>query len=200
MPISRNEIRDAAKRARLNEVVYINGERITADEIGTTGKYIYTYAGHPGFTSVAALVKFIQAVDVADEKFRQAMADTEGPTTPPTKPDGAGVAIHLGDNGPIVDVGAETAEHGIYEMAVTPERVFGPKITLDGPAEGDRITEQNKRAIAGLVNEITLDGPAIGHAPPAIDFGERKAERRIRSHRRKLRRSGIIKGASIIGQ
>lgn len=164
MPISRIEIRGAAKRARLNEVVYVNGERLIADEIGETGKYIYTYAGHPGFTSVAALVKFIQAAPDA----------AEGPTTPPTKPDETGVGIHLGDNGPIIDVGVETAEHGIYEMAVTPERVFGPK--------------------------ITLDGPAIGHAPPAIVFGGKKAERRIRRYRRKLRRSGAVKGASIIGR
>lgn len=153
MNISRNKIRDAAKRARLGESIYLNGERLTADEIGETGKYIYTYAGHPGFTSVAALVKFIQAADVAD-----------GPTTPPTKPE-------------------------------SPLPGFSADATPDEVTEGSAIAEQNKDALANFVDNVNR---SIGHASPDTVFGKKKAERRIRSHRRKLRRSGIAKGTPIV--
>lgn len=168
MNISRGEIRGAAKRARLNEIVYINGERLIADEIGITGKYIYTYAGHPGFTSVAALVKFIQS----------APDSAEGPTTPPTKPES-------------IDIGFKTNEQQTDDTINDVNALLDEKVA----PEVDGVTEQNKRAIAAFIDDVNR---SIGHAPPAIVFGEKKAERRIRSHRRKLRRSGIAKGTPIL--
>lgn len=194
MNISRGEIRGAAKRARLNEIVYINGERLIADEIGITGKYIYTYAGHPGFTSVDALVKFIQA------------GAAEGPTTPPTKPDGVDVAtnedgvvagsmlhaaMNRGKKPEGIDISFETDEQQAADTIDDINALLDEKVV----PEVDDLTEQNKLAIAAFIDEVNA---SIGHAPPATAFGEKKAERRIRSHRRRLRKSGLVKGTPII--
>lgn len=157
MSISRREIREAAVEARRGQVVYVDGERLTAVEIGDTGKYIYSYMDHPGFTSVAKLVEFVQAG-----------AHLAQP---------AEVTYHYRDG-----------DGGFVEGEPPSDAAGESAYLLDGPFA--------LRAI---------EDSSVGHRPATHNkhgkkvFGEKKAERRIRAHRRRLRKSGQAKGISVLG-
>ena len=160
MSISRKEIRDAAANARAGQIVYIDGERLTADQLGDTGKYVYTYMDHPGFTAVSALVEFIQAKAKA-ESFAYNYRDGQGGYVEGDAPTGG----HTDGAGAL----AEDAAGCHYD---------------DHPS------------IWGQSDALTV---ATNHAPLDTALSNKRAERRIRSHRRKLRRSGVAKGISVLG-
>ena len=98
------------------------------------------------------------------------VANAEGPTTPPTNPD------------------------------VTFERVLPDEQQDDDIADLEATVDSLTRDFITNVNDsVTNHAPPIVNALSEGPMSKRKADRRIRSHRRGPRRSGINKGLSVLG-
>lgn len=198
MSISRKEIRDAAQRARAGLVVSIDGERLTAVELGSTGKFVYTYMDHPGFTSVAKLVEFVQAKSKAEGDYVGPPSESHpngsdetasAPATIKRRPLGYALCLRCGSRVDSIPLGTEALCAGCKAGSPTRLSIGG----ID----------------CGEVTGLTWDGRHVepleafigptNHAPLDAALSNKNAERRIRSHRRKLRRSGAAKGISVLG-